>query len=72
MADVDIDSFGDHDKTDSHPDEGENIPLNPGGLMGDLLGNPNVNKKQHSEERFREWKFSNNMSKCCIMCYPKT
>ena len=27
MADVDIDPFVDHDKTDSHPDEGENIPL---------------------------------------------
>ena len=34
MADVDIDPFGDHDKTDSHPDEGENIPLTPGGEMG--------------------------------------
>ena len=34
MADIDIDPFGDHDKTDSHPDESENIPLppvNPGG-----------------------------------------
>ena len=33
MADVDIDPFGEHDKTDSHPD-GENIPLplvNPAG-----------------------------------------
>ena len=28
MADVDIDSFGDHNKTDSHPDDtGKNIPL---------------------------------------------
>ena len=35
MADVDIDPFEDHDKTDSHPDDtGKNIPLssvNPGG-----------------------------------------
>ena len=31
MADVHIDPFGEHDKTDSHPDEGETIPLNPGG-----------------------------------------
>ena len=28
MADVDIDLFGDHDKTDEPT--GENIPLNPG------------------------------------------
>ena len=34
MADVDIDPFGDHDKTDSHPDDtGETVPLNPGGAM---------------------------------------
>ena len=31
MADVDINPIGNHDKTDSHPNEGENIPLNPGG-----------------------------------------
>ena len=35
MADVDINPFGEHDKTDSHPDDtGETIPLppvNPGG-----------------------------------------
>ena len=30
MADVDIDPFGEHNKTDSHPDyTGENIPLPP-------------------------------------------
>ena len=30
MADVDIDQFGEHDETDSHPDDtGENIPLPP-------------------------------------------
>ena len=36
MADqVDIDSFGEHDKMDAHPDEtGENIPLTPGGVGG--------------------------------------
>ena len=34
MADVDIDPFGENDKTDSHPDESENIPLNPGGATG--------------------------------------
>ena len=31
MADVDIDRFGNHGKTDEHPDEGKNIPLNPEG-----------------------------------------
>ena len=35
MADIDTDSFREHNKTDSHPDEtGENIPLTPGGAMG--------------------------------------
>ena len=34
MADVDIDPFSDHDNTDEHPDEGENILLDPGGAMG--------------------------------------
>ena len=35
MADTDIDPFGDHDKTDSHPDEtGETIPLLSGGVGG--------------------------------------
>ena len=29
MADVDINPFGNHDKTDLHPDEGESIPLTP-------------------------------------------
>ena len=30
MADVDIDPFSNHDRTDSHPDETvENIPFNP-------------------------------------------
>ena len=29
MPHVDINPFGEHDKTDTHPDEGENIPLPP-------------------------------------------
>ena len=41
MADVDIDFFGDHDKTDSHSDEGENVPLSPGGgAMGGSAWEP--------------------------------
>ena len=42
MADVDIDPFGEHDKTDSHPDDtGENIPLNAGGgVMGGSTWEP--------------------------------
>ena len=50
MADVDIYSFGDQDKTDTHPDEtGEIIPLNPEGV---LEGSPleKQNKKRHLEE----------------------
>ena len=31
MADVDIYPFGEHNKKDSDPNEGENIPLNAGG-----------------------------------------
>ena len=32
MADVDIDPFGNHNITDSHPDiTGENFPFTPGG-----------------------------------------
>ena len=46
MADVDIDPFGDHDKTDSHPDEGEAIALNPGGgAMGGSTWEP-----EHKQE----------------------
>ena len=37
MEDVDIDPFDDHDKTKSHPKEGENIALNPEGVMGRVL-----------------------------------
>ena len=34
MADVDINPFGNHDKTDSHPDEtGETIPFTLGGVI---------------------------------------
>ena len=34
IADVDIDPSGDHDKTDSNPDEtGETIPFTPGGVI---------------------------------------
>ena len=51
MADVDIDPFGDHDNTDSHPDDtGENIPLNQEERLEKVLGNQNVNKKHHLEE----------------------
>ena len=45
MADVDIDPSGHHDKTDSHPDEGENIPFNPGGAMGGPTWEP-----EHEQE----------------------
>ena len=39
MADVDIYPFGEHDRTDSHPDEtGENIPFTWGGGGGVIEG----------------------------------
>ena len=33
MANNDIDPFGEHDKTDKHPDRGETIPFTPGGVI---------------------------------------
>ena len=43
MADVDIDPFGENDRTESRTDEtGENAPLS-------RLGNQNKKKKHHSE-----------------------
>ena len=39
MADIDINPFGEHDKPDEgmseHLDEGEMIPIKPGGVIGD-------------------------------------
>ena len=72
MADVDIDPFGEHNNTDSHPDDtGENIPLppvTPGGLE-----NQNTNKKRRLEgERVSGEKFSENKLKDCIKSYLKT
>ena len=52
MADVDIDPFGDHDKTDSHPDEGENILLKPGG--GGAMGGSNWELEHEQEMSFGE------------------
>ena len=49
MADVDIDPFGDHNKTESEP-LGENIPLTSVGGSTWI----NVNKKHHSEEKVKE------------------
>ena len=54
MEDVDIDPFGEHE---SKPDEptGKNIPLPPvSPVGGDQLGNQNMNKKRHSEEKVKE------------------
>ena len=35
MADIDIDPFGDYDKTNAQPEEtGETIPPNPGAVGG--------------------------------------
>ena len=33
MADIDIDQFGEHDKTDKYPDESETIPFTPEGVI---------------------------------------
>ena len=48
MADIDIDPFGEHESRPEEPTD-ENIPLTPGGLKEDQLGNWNVNRKHHLE-----------------------
>ena len=41
VADVNINFFSDHDKTDTQPDQtGETIPLNPGGVGGGATWEP--------------------------------
>ena len=46
MADDNMDPFGEHDKTDSHPDETcENIPSTPGGVIGGSTWKP-----EHEQE----------------------
>ena len=52
MADIDIDPFGEHDRTELRTDEtGENIPLTP--VRGSTW-EPDVNAKRHSKESLRE------------------
>ena len=46
MADVDINPFGDHNKTDAQPDEsGETIPLIPGGVRGGATWEPECERE---------------------------
>ena len=55
MADIDIDPFERHDRTESRTDEtGENIPIPPVTPVGIQLGNQNSNKKHHLEESLKE------------------
>ena len=54
MADVDIDPFSNHNKTDAHPDETGELFLSPQEeeeLRENQLGNQNANKKHRSEEQ---------------------
>ena len=70
MADVDIDPFSEHGKTDEHLDEGETIPLTPGeAIGGGSTWRPN--KKCHLEERVLVRKSSENLLKGCTESYPK-
>ena len=50
MADIDIDPFGDHNKTDEHPDKDENIPLTPGG--GVMVGGSTWGLEHRQETSF--------------------
>ena len=53
MADIDIDPFGEHDRTEEPMDE--HIPLDLVNPVGwDQLGNQNMSKKCHSEEKAKE------------------
>ena len=72
-AKFDINPFGEHNKTDSHPDDtDENIPFPPITQEEDLLGNQNSNKKRRLEgERVLGKKFSENELKACIESYLK-
>ena len=59
MADVDIDPFGEHNRTESRTEEPtDNVFLFLWFLQlpqeEDQLGNQNENKKSHSEEKVKE------------------
>ena len=55
MADVDIDPFGEHDRTESRPEEptDEHIPLDPV-TPGRSSTWEHVNRKHHLEENLKE------------------
>ena len=55
MADIDIDPFGGHNRTESRTDQtGENFLFLQLPQEEDQLGNQNANKKLHSEESLKE------------------
>ena len=66
MADVDIDPFSEHDKTDEQPDTGETIPFTP------LIVTKTPGWKPDREKSFGGGKLSqpdsrNHLLKSCIM-----
>ena len=70
MADIDIDSFGEHDRTESRTDEtGENIPLIPAG--GQLGNQTEESKKLHLEEKAIELNLCKIMLEIYIESYLK-
>ena len=71
MTDVDIDPFGDHDKTKSRPEEptGENIPLTPG---GGSTWEPEREQETSFEGESQRTRHLKTMLKICIMCYLKS
>ena len=54
MADVDIDPFGEHDRTDDHTETCENIPFTPVGGGSQLGNQTEESKKLHLEENLKE------------------
>ena len=71
MADIDIDPFSSHEKTDSHPGEtGENIPLTPGGGGGGSSWEPEPEQETSLGGKTHESKISKkNVLKSCTNYY---
>ena len=66
MADVDIDPFRDHDKTESRMNHFLSFQKE------DQLGNQSMNKKHYSEEKVKELELKKTSLKNCMKKYLKS
>ena len=72
MADVDINPFGDHNKTDAQPDEsGETIPLIPGGVRGGATWESECKRETLFGGKLKELDSRKHRFKGCIESYLK-